>query len=788
MSEAMPLSHLRVVEVGGLPAASYCARLLADLGAEVIRVEPPGGDPARALAPTIGGTSALFGVLNYGKTCVTGDAAALIAAADICIDSRPDRHAWRPLPDLIHVDVSWFGRSGPYAGFAATDAVCRALAGLLHLAGPADGPPVGAPDGQAAIIGGLWGCIGVLACVFGRQAGDRGRALELSVHEGCIALGRIPGVGSGDCRAGRTHRLGINRFQPTFPLGIYPAKDDWIGITLITPAQWRDFCLLVGLPDLAEAPGLILGMERLPRAAELEAAFMPLLLERTAAEWFALGLQHRLPIVPVPSMAELVAHEPFRTRRAVVPIAFGSTVAHGPGAPLGLSHTPTTGGGTVPPIATGPAEFRPRAQQPAARRRAPGLPLRGMRVIDLTMGWAGPLATRTLADLGADVVKIEACQYTDWWRGVDTRPEALATRKHERTGRFVVMNRNKRGITLDLTAPEGVAIVRRLVADADAVVENYSTGVLPKFGLSYAHLHAVNPGLVMASMSAYGATGPWRECRAYGSTLEHGSGLPRLVGEPDAPPTMGHLAFGDAIGGLNATVALMAALLHRKRTGEGQHIDLSQIECMLPFTAVPMLLQSTGTPPARTGNRHPGQAPHGVFPCAGADRWVLVAVAEDAHWPGLCRAIGRPDLLADPALRTLPGRQAHAAQIERAIAAWTRQQSPAEAMAALQAQGVPAGAVISPGALHEDRHLIERGFWQWRTRAEVGRHPQASLPFREAAVPYPVRWPAPTLGQHTEAVLAGLLGMTPAEIAALAAAGIIGTEPQPQRRRVAQPA
>ena len=786
MTQGAPLSHLRVLEIGTLPAAAYCARLLADLGADAIKLEPPEGDPARRTGPAIGEDSAWFGFLNYGKRTATGDEAALMAAADICIDSRPGPQP-APPPGLVHIDVSWFGRTGPYASHAGTDAVCRALAGLVQLVGPEEGPPVAAPDHQAAIIGGLSACIAALGAILARASGDDGRTLELSVHEACIALAEYQAAEA--TIAGWTDaRLGINRFQPTFPLGIYPAKDDWVGITLITPAQWRDFCLLVGLPDLAEAPGLILGMERLPRAAELEAAFMPLLLERTAAEWFALGLQHRLPIVPVPSMAELVAHEPFRTRRAVVPIAFGSTVAHGPGAPLGLSHTPTTGGGTVPPIATGPAEFRPRAQQPAARRRAPGLPLRGMRVIDLTMGWAGPLATRTLADLGADVVKIEACQYTDWWRGVDTRPEALATRKHERTGRFVVMNRNKRGITLDLTAPEGVAIVRRLVADADAVVENYSTGVLPKFGLSYAHLHAVNPGLVMASMSAYGATGPWRECRAYGSTLEHGSGLPRLVGEPDAPPTMGHLAFGDAIGGLNATVALMAALLHRKRTGEGQHIDLSQIECMLPFTAVPMLLQSTGTPPARTGNRHPGQAPHGVFPCAGADRWVLVAVAEDAHWPGLCRAIGRPDLLADPALRTLPGRQAHAAQIERAIAAWTRQQSPAEAMAALQAQGVPAGAVISPGALHEDRHLIERGFWQWRTRAEVGRHPQASLPFREAAVPYPVRWPAPTLGQHTEAVLAGLLGMTPAEIAALAAAGIIGTEPQPQRRRVAQPA
>lgn len=790
LPQGSPLSHLRVLEIGSLPAAAYCARLLADLGAEVVKLEPLGGDPTRRLPPSIGGDSAWFGFLNYGKTSAIGDPAALMAAANVCIDSRPKLdNALARSPGLVHVDLSWFGRSGPYAGYAGTDAVCRALAGLVQLVGPVEGPPVAGPDYQAAIIGGLSACIGVLGCLLGQADGDAGRTLELSVQEACIALAEYQA--SEVVIAGwQDQRLGLNRFQPTFPLGIYPAKDDWVGVTLVTPAQWRDFCLLVGLPELAEAPGLTLGAERLPRAAELEAAIMPKLRERTAAEWFALGLQHRLPIVPVPDMAHILAHEAFHTRGAVVPITFGGTVAYGPGAPFGLTHTPARQGGAVPPVPSEPAAFRLRPPaDPVGPPRGPGLPLRDLRVVDLTMGWAGPLATRTLADLGADVIKVEACQYPDWWRGVDNRPAALEAMRHEKTGRFVVMNRNKRGITLDLTTPEGVEIVRRLVADADLVVENYSSGVLPKLGLSYDHLRQVNPSLVMASMSAFGATGPWKECRAYGSTLEHGSGLPRLVGEPGAPPTMSHLAYGDANGGLNATVALLAALLHRKRTGEGQWIDLSQVECMLPFTAVAMMVQSvTGATPERTGNRHPGQAPHGVFPCAGQDRWVLVAVAEDAHWPRLCEAIGRPDLLADPSLRTLAGRQAKEHMLEDALAAWTRQRDPADAMAALQAQGVPAGAVISPGVLHDDPHLVARRFWQWRERAVVGSHPQASLPFRETGEPYPVRWPSPTLGEHTQEVLRDRLRMPAAEIAALAASGVIGTTPIPARRRVTQPA
>lgn len=789
MSQGSPLSHLRVLELGALPAAAYCGRLLADLGAEVIKLEPPEGDPTRSMSPKIGADSAWFGCLNYGKASAVGDAAALLADADVCIDSRTEAELpANRSPDLVHVDLSWFGRSGPYAGYAGTDAVCRALAGLVQLVGPVGGPPLAAPDHQAAIIGGLSACIGVLGCVLARADGDPGRALEVSVHEACIALAEY-NASEAYIAGWRDARLGINRFQPTFPLGIYPAKDDWVGVTLVTPAQWRDFCRLVGLEDLAEAPDLTLGAERLPRASELEAAFMPKLRERTAAEWFALGLQHRLPIVPVPDMAGILAHEPFRARGAVVPVTFGETVAHGPGAPFGLKRTPTHRGGAVPSVGSGPVRFRPRARAEAVPSRGPGLPLRGLRVIDLTMGWAGPLATRNLADLGADVVKVEACQYPDWWRGVDTRPAALEDLRHERTGRFAVMNRNKRGITLDLTAPEGVGIVRRLVAGADAVVENYSTSVLPKLGLSYDHLRQVNPSLVMASMSAFGAAGPWRECRAYGSTLEQASGLPRLMGEPGAPPTMSHLAFGDAIGGLNATCALLAALLHRKRTGEGQHIDLSQVECMLPFAAVPMMLQSvTGAVPERTGNRHPGQAPHGAFPCAGQDAWVLVAVADDAQWQGLCYAISRPDLLADPALRTLAGRQAQHGTLDDAIAAWTRQRDPAAAMAVLQAHGVAAGAVVTPGSLHEDRHLLAREFWQWRDRAVVGWHPLASLPFREGSEPYKVRWPAPTLGEHTKAVLTELLSMTQAEITALAEAGVIGTQPTASRRRAAQPA
>ena len=201
------------------------------------------------------------------------------------------------------------------------------------------------------------------------------------------------------------------------------------------------------------------------------------------------------------------------------------------------------------------------------------------------MGWAGPVCTRTLADLGADVIKIEATQYPDWWRGVDRRPAYVLEQMYEKTIRYCIMNRNKRGITLDLTRPQGLALAKRLLADADLVVDNYSVEVLPKMGLGYDVLSKLNPKLVMMSMSAFGAGSVHRDCRAYGSTLEQGSGVPSVVGDANGPPVMSHTAFGDAVGGLNGCAAVLTALIHAKMTGKGQFIDLAQIECMMPFAA-----------------------------------------------------------------------------------------------------------------------------------------------------------------------------------------------------------
>jgi crotonobetainyl-CoA:carnitine CoA-transferase CaiB-like acyl-CoA transferase len=792
------LSHLRIVEIGSAAATSYCARLFADFGASVLKIEPPQGDPLRGAAPlTPAGHSAWFAFLNFNKSSIALDPkdsnasarlAELVEACDVLIDGRDVDAADCPVldiagikqrgPGLVHLEASWFGGEGPYAKFAATDSTVRALTGLVKLVGPADGRPMHAPDFQTGILAGLWGFIAAASSVIGRMQDGRGRTNRLSIFESAIAVTEyimFESFSRGDIM----RRIGVNRFWPTFPVGIYETKQGWLGVTTVTPAQWRAFCEMLGLTELRDDPALFMGTDRLQRMEEIESQFIPKLKQRTAQEWFAEGLRRKIPIVPVPDIGDLIADEEKQARGAIVPILIGDESGFTAGSMQRLIGTPPRRGGAVPDIGEqmlGSAHAAAHVSAPSSNARN-RLPLEGIRVIDFSMGWAGPICTRTLADLGADVIKIEATQYPDWWRGVDRRPAYVLEQMYEKSVRYCIMNRNKRGITLDLTRPQGLNLAQRLLADADLVVDNYSVEVLPKLGLGYNILSKLNPKLVMMSMSAFGAGSLNRDCRAYGSTLEQGSGLPSVVGDPDGPPVMSHTAFGDAVGGLNGCAAVLIALIHAQLTGKGQFIDLAQIECMMPFAAPWIIAHSIdGKAPVKHGNRHPDFVPHGCFPCAGEDNWIMVAVSNDAMWPKLARLLGRDDWAAHPKLQTAAGRRAIESDIEAAISAWTAARDPDAAMEALQAAGVAAGVARLPIELLKDPQLHARGFIQEIDRAFIGRHPQPSMPFRETDGPFPIRTAPPTLGEHNREILGGLLGLSDAEIDQLAREGIIGTE------------
>ncbi|WP_445220022.1 CoA transferase [Bradyrhizobium sp. Pa8] len=795
------LLDLRVVEIGSSAATSYCARLFADFGADVQKIEPPAGDPLRYCAPLSPlGQSAWFAFLNFNKSSTIIDPAAANATArltamlencDILLDGRDVDPADCPSIDvaairarrscLIYLQASWFGREGPYAGFAATDTTIRALAGLIKLVGPAEGPPLHAPDFQTGILGGLWGFIAAASSVVAQTEGEAGPSWSVSILESSLAISEYL-MFEASARGEDMRRLGINRFWPVFPGGIYETKKGWLGVTTFTPAQWRAFCDMLGLSELRDNPALVLGGERLKHIERIEQQFVPRLKARTAQEWFMEGMKRKIPIVPVPDISDLLLDTEKKSRGAIVPVALGQEEGMTAGSMQRLTLTPPRRGGKVPALGEQQTFADIRKQLPSAPSRSSSCidarqqPLREFRVIDFTMGWAGPLCTRTLADLGADVIKIESTKYPDWWRGVDRRPAYVDAQMYEKTQAFCVMNRNKRGITLDLTQPQGLALAKRLLAEADVVVDNYSVDVLPKLGLGYDVLRTLNPRLVMLSMSAFGANSHYRDCRAYGSTLEQGSGLPIVVGSPDGPPVMSHVAFGDAVGGLNGCAAVLVALIHARDTGVGQFIDLAQIECMMPFAAPWITIQSIGgMPPPRYGTRHPQFVPHGCFRCSGEDNWVMVAASDEKMWQRLATLIGRTNWAIDASLQSAEARRGIEDEIERAIEAWTLTQDAEQVMSKLQAERIAAGVARQPSELLTDPHLKSRAFLQEVERAFIGLHPQPSMPIRDGSGPFAIRTAAPTLGEHNSEILSGLLGLSDTEIAQLKSQGVIGT-------------
>ncbi len=792
---SMPLAGLRVLEIGSDAGLEYCGKLFADFGADVIKIEPTGGDSRRAVPPLLdagndGMESGTFAWLNTNKHSVIADEMrirALLECADLLLDARPrtemesgaltHQHLRTTNPGLTVVALSWFGESGPYRDFAASDATARALAGLVNLVGPVDGPPIlASPDGQAGIVAGLAAFIAAASGLYSRERGSR--RFEVSTHE---ALATISEYETAVALSGLGRRRnGVNWFGRNYPVTIYPTKHGLLGVTVVTPAQWQEFCTMLGRPELAEASRFSVNVDRITRADELDAIFAPILATRTAEDWFQLGLRHKLPLCIVPMMGELLRQSIHRERGVFAPVRIGAACFEAQVLPQRLTQTPPRRGGTAPLAGTHAGGW---SSAESVLPPSPGLaagcdgPLSGVRIIDLTMGWAGPSATRHMADLGAEVIKVEACQYPDWWRGTDKRAAFFEQKLYEKSYWYHIMNRNKLGVTLDLTTEDGKHLLKQLVAGADAVVENYSVEVLPKLGLGYEALRAVRPDLVMVSMPAFGTGNAWSTCRAYGSTLEQASGLPTLTGFPHDPPTMNHTAYGDPIGGYNAAAALLIALIHRKRTGLGQLIDLSQVECMMPMVAPALIAQSAlGEIPRRLGNRHPVHVPQGAFRCAGEDAWIVLTVTGNAEWRRLCGLIHRPDLAGLDRL----ARHACADEIEAAIGLWAGARTADQAMAELQEAHIAAGASRTPLALTQDPHLLARGFWREADNPFMGRHLHAAAPFREGQAPYPLVRPSPTLGQHNEQVLGKLLGLAGAELARLAEAGVIGTKAVPK--------
>jgi crotonobetainyl-CoA:carnitine CoA-transferase CaiB-like acyl-CoA transferase len=402
-------------------------------------------------------------------------------------------------------------------------------------------------------------------------------------------------------------------------------------------------------------------------------------------------------------------------------------------------------------------------------------PLKGIRIIDLCMGWAGPLAARNLADMGADVIKVESCENFDWWRSWEATPEWIEEDGAEKSAAFNTTNRNNRNITLDLSHPEGRDLLLKLVGTANAVMENYSGSVLPKLKLGYEIFKEVKEDVILLSMPAFGSTGPWKMFRAYGSTVEQSSGLPHINGISSDPPMMHHVAYGDPVGGLNGVSALLVALRHQAKTGEGQFIDLSQAESLFPLGAHGILeFTANSTPPLRSGNRSSLFAPHGVYPCVGEDKWIVIQILEEGQWLKFQEIVGAPI----KKFGDLKDRLSKLDELDKTISVWTSSQEAQKLMYVLQEARIPAASTQNVSSLLNDPHLNSRNFWQWLDRAIVGNQPNPSAPFYVNEKRLKIKTPAPTLGQHNEEVLTDILGLKQNDLDRLKDIGIIGTKPR----------
>jgi crotonobetainyl-CoA:carnitine CoA-transferase CaiB-like acyl-CoA transferase len=806
---AAPLEGLRVLDIAQGIAAPFCAKLLGDLGANVVKVEPPdGGDRSRTLGPFPNGSadpeqSAAFFYFNTSKRGITLDLASeagrtqlqrLVAQYDVVVSSETEGQlaearigfdqlrAWNDR--VILTTVTGFGSEGPYAGYEWSHLIACSVGGWARTCGLADREPLQAGGAITETLAGAFAAVSTLLAVLGRHAHGHGEHVDVSAQEATLASALFPTL-----RYQYTGEIPVrNSKHGPGPSFILPTSDGHIGINVLTPMQWEMLCQFLGRPDIAENPRYA-GRARHDLADEIRVAFEEAVRERIAEEIFHEGQEWRVPFGLVPGMAGILKLAPHRERGFIVdldhPVAGTVSV---PGVPFlsnatqpRLYRPPLLGehndkvlGELGSEVAAAPAVTASSADDGVPS------PLDGLKIIDLSMFFSGPLVTQIAGDAGADIIKVESVQRIDGWRGA---PVGEVEAPWERSPTFNWVNRNKRGITLNLTDPRGVDIVKRLVADADVLIENYTPRVMGNFGLEYETLSKINPRLIMMSMPGFGGDVSWREYVAFGMSTEQISGISHLTGYAGGPPIFTGMNGGDPFVGVMAATALLSALYHRERTGEGQHIDLSQVEACTLFVGDAVTGWTlAGVDPQRIGNSHPTRAPYGIYPCLD-DGWIAIDCQSDTQWATLASLIGRPEWANDDAPRSrAAGRLEQRAELDAAIADWTRTRSHIELMDELQALGVPAGAVMSGPELLDDPQLGARGAFIEQDRPGLGVKHYPNQPYRFKFAKSSPHRRAPLLGEQTNEVLSEYLGLSDDELAELERDDVTGTIPIAARK------
>jgi crotonobetainyl-CoA:carnitine CoA-transferase CaiB-like acyl-CoA transferase len=808
------LSAYRVVDLTD-ERGLLAGQMLARLGADVIQVEPPGGSSARRVGPfDAEGRSLCWSAFAAGKRGVTLDIGSadgrveldrLLADADILFDQAPparaaalglDHAALRARhPRLICVSITPFGVAGPKRDWAASDLTLWAAGGPLHPHRDSEGPPLRISVPQAWLHGAADAAAGALIALFARHRTGRGQGVDISVQQSVT-----PATLSWIAAAAVGHE-GYNMFPPPPPGATAALRGPkWrVADGLVElgvgggPGGARSNHLFAWMREAGALPDRFADFDwttvpmRVPPGDPLEAivadardAIAAFLAPRAKAELLKEAIARKLLLAPVNTIADLLASEHYRARGCFETVDEGGAARILPGrfalGPAGMfaPARPAPGLGEHNDEVFGERRTtypaRPGTGDAEGREAAPQRPFAGLKVLDLAWVVAGPALGRALADFGATVVRVESSTRVETARLMGPFPGGQPD--VQRGALYDTYNAGKLGLALDLARPEGQAVARDLAMWADVLVESFIPGQMARWGLAPADLRAANPGLIVVSTSLMGQTGPASALSGYGNVGAAMAGFQGLVGREGETPIGPYGPYTDFIGPRFGLVALLATLDHRRATGEGCWLDVSQAEAGLQFLS-PQIAETaaTGRVAEAIGNRDPAFAPHGVFRCAGDDAWVAIAVRDDGEWARLAALIGGEAL--DGAFATLAGRKAAEDRLEALVEAWTLGRGAAEVETRLQALAIPAHRAATSADMVADPQLIARGHFVRLPHPLGGDSVIEASRFQLSDTPPRYDRPAPHFGRDNRAVLSELLGYDAGTIDALDAAGVL---------------
>jgi crotonobetainyl-CoA:carnitine CoA-transferase CaiB-like acyl-CoA transferase len=774
---------LRVVELSTGIAGAYCGWLLSEMGANVTRVvgpaplneaDPDSTDPITlALAyyasrKDVMDAASVAEAIKDAEVVITDDAPLFASLLGRSIGEVAAQQ-----PTTVFGVSSIFGLTGPLAGMAAVPLNAQAEAGVSWALGEPGRPPLAIPPGVLDCQTGANLAAAVLMARMAGPAEGGGRIVDIALND---ILAHYVAV---NCRFYIHHGMEWRRegrraahSGGAYPFVILPCADGAVCLSGRTRPEWERFVEAMGSPDWTQEKRYnrlrAMGQEY---PEEVDALITPWLAKHTKAEIEEIADRYRLTIAPLRDLSEVLATPQFQHREFLRKWTHGDREFTSSGLPFRVSKARGD--------EQSPNEADQLLSRPAPTRKAAGdLPLAGLRVLDLGWVWSAPQVGSILAQLGAEVIKVEHGKRPDNSRmsGVIIRDgERIEGQTMDMSPMFHQINKGKLGITLNLKEPAGIAMVKQLAANSDVVLENMSAGSLERSDIGYDTLSADNPGLVMVAMSGAGQFGPASDMRTYAPTMSSFVGLESLVGYPGEAPTGAlNFALGDPNAAVHALVALFGALERREAIGEGCYIDLSQTEALYS-TLMPYTLQAQreGEQPPPVGNQHPTMAPHGIYPAAGGDGWLAIAVRDDCDWQALCALAPSQSWAQDPRFATAKGRIDAFTGLDRALDTWTRAQDRDTLVSELRAAGIPASPVNDIDGLWNASQIAARAMADVVDVPGLGAETFFRVPWNVSGIEVEMGTRGPMLGEHNDRVLRGLLGLSAEEFAELAEAGVI---------------